>query len=271
MADESTAPATTAQPSSSSTPEITLYWLEQSRSQRILWLLTELSLPYNLTVFHRDPKTHFAPPQLKAIHPLGKSPVISIKPVHGGPDVVLAESGLIAEYLTEHFGAGTTMAPVRWQEGREGVVGGETEAWLRYKYLLHYCEGSLMPLLNVLLVSMNIKNAPVPFFIRPITTRIAGGIRTNYLDPNFATHFSYLEGQLKTSPGGGKYLCGSHLTAADILISFPLIAAKGRGGLIPEEKYPLLRKYVDMLEEEEGYKKSIAKVEEVDGKFSAMI
>lgn len=116
-----------------------------------------------------------------------------------------------------------------------------------------------------------IKNTPVPFFIRPITTRVAGGIRTNYLDPNFDTTFSFLEGQLKTSPGGGKYLCGSNLTAADILISFPLIAAKGRGGLLPAEKYPLLRAYVDMLEEEEGYKKSIAKVEEVDGKFSAMI
>ena len=116
-----------------------------------------------------------------------------------------------------------------------------------------------------------IKNTPVPFFIRPITTRVAGGIRTNYLDPNFDTTFSFLEGQLKTSPGGGKYLCGSNLTAADILISFPLIAAKGRGGLLPAEKYPLLRAYVDMLEEEEGYKRSIAKVEEVDGKFSAMI
>lgn len=68
---------------------------------------------------------------------------------------MLAESGLIAEYLTEHFGAGTTLAPVRWQEGKEGQVGGETEAWMRYKYLLHYCEGSLMPLLNVLLVAMS--------------------------------------------------------------------------------------------------------------------
>lgn len=179
MADETTAPASTAQPTS--TPQITLYWygppppgpfpsypppqltpprLEQSRSQRILWLLTELSLPYKLTVFHRDPKTHFAPPELKAIHPLGKSPVIAIKPPGGGPDVVLAESGLITEYLTEHFGAGTTLAPTRWQEGKEGQVGGETEAWMRYKYLLHYCEGSLMPLLNVLLVSMSMLLPP---------------------------------------------------------------------------------------------------------------
>ncbi|KFY06472.1 hypothetical protein V491_08605, partial [Pseudogymnoascus sp. VKM F-3775] len=116
-----------------------------------------------------------------------------------------------------------------------------------------------------------IKNAPVPFFIRPITTRVAAGIRTNYLDPNFDTTFAFLEEQIKTSPGGGKYMCGPHLTAADILISFPLIAAKGRGELLPKEKYPALRAYADMLEEEEGYKKSIAKVEEVDGKFSAMV
>ncbi|ELR10039.1 hypothetical protein GMDG_04444 [Pseudogymnoascus destructans 20631-21] len=233
---ETTALASAVQ--TSDTPQITLYWLEQSRSQRILWLLIELSLPYTLTVFHRDPKTHFAPPELKAIHPLGKSPVISIKPPGGGPDVVLAESGLIAEYLTEHFGAGTTLAPQRWQEGKEG---------------------------------QGIKDAPVPFFIRPITSRVASEIRTSYLDANFETTFSFLEEQIKTSPGGGKYLCGEHLTAADILISFPLIAAKVRGGLIPKEKYPLLKAYVDMLEEEEGYKKSIAKVEEVDGKFSAMI
>lgn len=118
---------------------------------------------------------------------------------------------------------------------------------------------------------IDIKSAPVPFFIRPITSRIAGGIKTNYLDPNLGTTFAFLEEQIKTSPGGGKYMCGSHLTAADILISFPLIAAKGRGGLLPKEKYPALRAYVDMLEEEEGYKKSIAKVEEVDGKFSPMI
>jgi glutathione S-transferase len=123
----------------------------------------------------------------------------------------------------------------------------------------------------IVLTSKGIKNAPVPFFIRPITTRVASGIRTNYLDANFDTTFSFLEEQIKTSPGGGKYLCGEKLTAADILISFPLIAAKGRGGLLPSEKYPKLRAYVDMLEEEEGYKKSIAKVEEVDGKFSAMI
>ena len=176
MAEASPKPSEAAQ--AADKPEVTLYWypspsprkppktntsrLEKSRSQRILWLMTELSIPYKITVFHRNPKTHFAPPELKAIHPLGKSPVIAIKPATGGPDVVLAESGLIAEYLTEHFGEGTTLAPVRWREGLEGKIGGETEEWLRYKYLLHFCEGSLMPLLNVALIAFSM--FPIRYF-----------------------------------------------------------------------------------------------------------
>ena len=111
----------------------------------------------------------------------------------------------------------------------------------------------------------------MPFFIRPITRRISSGITTNYLDVNFAATFSFLEERLRTSPGGGKYLCGPHLTAADILMSFPLIAAKGRGGFLPKEKYPLLRAYADALEEEAGYKKSVEKIVQLEGKFSPMI
>ena len=121
--------------------------LEQSRSQRILWLLESLSLPYELIIFHRNPKTRLAPPELKEIHALGKSPVISVLPAHATAEdkpVVIAESANIIEYLLEHFGKESTLLPKRWREGKEGMVAGETEEWLRYRYFMHYTEGSLM-------------------------------------------------------------------------------------------------------------------------------
>lgn len=126
--------------------------LEQSRSQRILWLLEELKIPYELKIFHRDPKTKFAPPELKEIHALGKSPIISITPAGSTESVTIAESGLIVEYLLEHFGQNSSYLPKRWKDGQEGKIAGETEEWLRYKYYLQYCEGSLTPFLTIRLV-----------------------------------------------------------------------------------------------------------------------
>ena len=125
-------------------PNITLHWLEKSRSQRILWLLEELGVSYEVKTYKRDPKTMRAPPELKTVHPLGKSPVITIG------DRVMAESGFIAEYLCEHFaGPSSTLIPSKWKEGCEGQVNGETEAWMRYRYYMHYCEGSFMTLITV--------------------------------------------------------------------------------------------------------------------------
>lgn len=155
-------------------PTIKLYWyvndskitiptlvpntcrLEQSRSQRIVWLLEELKLPYELQIFHRDPQTHFAPPELKKIHALGKSPVISIAAPGSDEPVVIAESGFIVEYLLDHFGQETTLIPKRYKDGQEGKVGGETEQWLRFKYFLHYAEGSLMPFMTVAMVALRV-------------------------------------------------------------------------------------------------------------------
>jgi glutathione S-transferase len=115
--------------------------LEQSRSQRILWLLEELKVPYELEIFHRDPKTHFAPPELKKVHALGKSPVISVTAPGSSEPVIVAESALVVEYLLDHFANGSTLLPKRWKEGQEGKVGGETEEWLRFRYYMHYAEG----------------------------------------------------------------------------------------------------------------------------------
>ncbi|RDW71237.1 hypothetical protein BP6252_07800 [Coleophoma cylindrospora] len=248
--------------------KVKLYWLEQSRSQRILWLMEELKVPYELQIFHRDPQTRLAPPELKKVHALGKSPVISVTAPGSTEPIVIAESAFIIEYLCDHFTNGTNLLPKRYKEGQEGQLGGETESWLRYRYFMHYAEGSLMSLLLISIIAANIKGSPVPFFIKPITSAIAGKISSGYLEPNFSSHFSFLEAQIASSPENGQFLCGPKLTAADILMSFPLIAARGRAGLT-QEKYPKLWAYVERLEEEPGYKKAAEKIIEIDGKFEA--
>lgn len=239
-----------------------------------------------------------APPELKQVHALGKSPVISVLSPGATEPVIIAESGFITEYLLEHFSEGTNLLPKRYKDGQEGKVGGETEEWLRYKFYMHYAEGSLMTFMLLALVSggkfsslfscvhnhmwyfevhaqtnlasLEIKNSPVPFFIKPITGAVAGKINSNFLDPNFKTHFGFLESQLASSPNGGKYLCGPNLTGADILLSFPLLAGRSRTGLT-KEKYPKLYGYIDMIEAESGYKKSVEKIVEIDGKFETTI
>ncbi|KIY49380.1 thioredoxin-like protein [Fistulina hepatica ATCC 64428] len=241
---DSTTPAVPAS-TSSEQPKIVLYWLEQSRAQRILWLLEELKLPYELKVFHRQPDK-LAPPELKKIHPLGKSPVLSITPAGSETPIVIAESAFITEYLLEHFGKDTTLLPKRWKEGQEGEIGGETEQYMRYKYFLHYAEGSLMSILLVALIVENIKNSPVPFFIKPITSGVASKVRSFFVDPNLLTHFDFLEKQLESSCPPGSvaaaepFLCGPHLTGVDILLSFPLIASRGRTEALSEARFPTL-------------------------------
>ena len=133
--------------------------LEKSRSQRILWLLEELKLEYDLKTFKRT-KEMLAPQELKDIHPLGKSPVITVEAPAASKPLVIAESAFIIEYLTEHFGP--WLVPKRYKQGREGEVGGESEEWLRYRFFMHYAEGSLMTyLLVALLVSSVYSSKPL--------------------------------------------------------------------------------------------------------------
>lgn len=120
--------------------------------------------------------------------------------------------------------------------------------------------------MRTLTILQDIRKAPVPFFIRPITNGIASKIESNFLTPNFKTHFTFLEGQLASSPNGGQYLCGEKLTGADILMSFPLEASKGRVGLTPEQ-YPKLCAYVDRIHEREAYKKAVNKIVEIEGSY----
>ncbi len=138
---------------------ITLHHLNNSRSQRILWLMEELGLPYEIQRYQRDPKTMLAPPSLRAVHPLGKSPVIT------DGELTLAESGAIIDYLVGRYGAGR-LAPAAG-----------TPEHLRYTYWLHYAEGSAMPPLLLKLVFDKIENSPMPFFVKPIARGIAGKVK----------------------------------------------------------------------------------------------
>lgn len=258
---------------SSKDVKIKLYWLEQSRSQRILWLLEELQLPYDIEIFHRDNVTMLADPELKKAHPLGKSPVISISYPGSSEPLVIAESGFIIEYLLDHFSQGKSLLPKRYENEGEDKCGSETEEWLRYRYFLHYAEGSLMTLLMQGLFTIKIQKTPLPFFLKFITNFIAGKIRSSYLDANYKIHFSFLESQLSTSPNDGKYLCGPNLTGADILMSFPLISAVAASSTtgLTQANYPKLYCYIKALEEEPGYKRAIEKIIQIEGEFKSLL
>jgi glutathione S-transferase len=126
-------------------------------------LLEELKLNYELEIFHRDEKTHLAPPELKKIHPLGKSPVISVTPPGSAKPIIVAESAFVIEFLLENFGKNETgrLLPKQWKDGEEGKLGGNTEEWMRYRYFLNYAEGSLMSYLLVSLIAKSMCSFPI--------------------------------------------------------------------------------------------------------------
>ncbi|KAI1368434.1 putative glutathione S-transferase [Xylaria arbuscula] len=247
---------------------VKLYWLEKSRAQNILWLLEELKIDYEIETFHRG-SDMLAPADLKKIHPLGKSPLVSVTPPGSSEPIILAESGFITQYLSEHFGQETTMLPKRWKDGQENKVGGETEEWLRWQYLLHFVEGTFMSTLIIAVVIGMLKSDKIPFFLRPITSMVANQILSSFVLPNLKAQLGFLEQQLETS--SGDYLCGKNLTSADVLLSFGLLSVRGKledygswpaGG--PKEVYPKLFAYSARLESEPGYKKSVEKIKEID-------
>ncbi|KAK5684931.1 bifunctional glutathione transferase/peroxidase [Elasticomyces elasticus] len=244
-------------------PKVVLHWLSQSRSQRIVWLLQECKgIDWELKIYKRT-STSLAPPELKEVHPLGKSPVITIESPAISKPTVLAESGAIAEYLVDYFCQ--HLAPKRYQDGKEGQVGGESEQWLRYRTMMHYAEGSIMPMLLLAMIMDSIAEGPgTPFFIKPLTRAITRGVYSMFLSNALKEHFSFLEQQLATSPNNGKYLCGEALTAADILMVFPLSAAAQRNKY-DRQKFPKLAAYTEMIENHEGYRASIKKVEDETG------
>jgi glutathione S-transferase len=188
---------------------LTVHHLNNSRSQRILWLLEELGCEYQVQRYQRDPRTMLAPPQLRSIHPLGKSPVIT------DGTRTLAESGAMIEYLIDSYGAGR-LRPAAGSEER-----------LRYNYWLHYAEGSAMPPLLLKLVFQRLPQGPLPALLRPLVRAIATRAQTGFVDPQLKTHVSWWDSEL----GRGPWFAGPDFTAADIQMSFPLEAAEARAGL----------------------------------------
>ncbi|MCU6502135.1 glutathione S-transferase [Rugamonas sp. A1-17] len=188
---------------------IVVHHLNNSRSQRVLWLLEELELDYKIVRYERDKHTMLAPPELRAIHPLGKSPVIS------DDDIVVAESGAIIEYLVETYGHGRLVPPAGTEERR------------RWTYFLHYAEGSAMAPLLMKLIFDRVENSPAPFFVKPIARGIAQRVKAGYIEPQIAAHLNYLEAELNKWP----WFAGAEFSAADIQMSFPLEAAAARAGL----------------------------------------
>ena len=212
---------------------ITVHHLNNSRSQRVLWLLEELELPYEITRYQRDPKTMLAPASLRAVHPLGKSPVIT------DGELTLAESGAIIDYLVDRYGAGR-LAP---QAG--------TPARLRYTYWLHYAEGSAMSPLLLKLVFDEIERTPMPFFAKPIAKAISGKVKSSFINPQIRQHLDYLEGEL----GKSAWFAGDEFTGADIQLSFVVEAAEARGGL--NASRPKLMAYLKRIHARPAYKRAL--------------
>jgi glutathione S-transferase len=240
---------------------ITVHHLNNSRSQRVLWLLEELALPYEIVKYERDPLTMLAPASLRAIHPLGKSPVIT------DSEATLAESGAILEYLIETYGkpattpaaAAAAVPPAPADQAAGASPAQEparvvapppgTPAYRLYRYFLHYAEGSLMPLLLMKLVFNKVKT-DAPFLVRPIARTIAGTVSRKFIDPNVATHLAFLAEHL----GKHAWFAGDDFTAADIQMSFPVEGAIARAG---EAISPKLTEWLARIQARPAYRRAI--------------
>lgn len=218
---------------------ITLHHLNNSRSQRVLWLLEELGIAYRIEFYERDPKTIMAPQSLRQVHPLGKSPVIT----DDATGLTLAESGAIIEYLITTYGPQFKAV--------------DDQHWNQV-YWSHYAEGSLMPPLLMRLVFMKMKSAPMPFFIKPVAKMLADKVMNSFVGPNIKTHLAYIETQLE----GKTWLCGDQLTGADFQMSFPLEASVARGAI--GSQYPNILNYVQRFQARPAYRTALEKGGEYD-------
>ncbi|WP_186097067.1 glutathione S-transferase family protein [Burkholderia gladioli] len=212
---------------------LTVHHLNNSRSQRVLWLLEELGVPYELKRYERDPKTMLAPPELRAIHPLGKSPVLTDE------GFTLAESGAIIEYLVDRYG-----------EGRFAPPPG-TPQRLRYTYWLHYAEGSAMPPLLLKLVALRIAQAPMPFFARPIARKISSTLQSSFVDPQLKLHLGYVDAALRETG----WFVGDSFSAADVQMSFPLEAAASRADTLAQ--LPAIRAFLERIHARPAYQRAL--------------
>jgi glutathione S-transferase len=212
---------------------IVVHHLNNSRSQRVLWLLEELGIEYEIKCYQRNPKTMLAPASLREVHPLGKSPVIT------DGALTVAESGAIVEYLVEHYGGGRFVPPPGTPER------------LRYTYWLHYAEGSAMTPLLLKLVFDRIAKGPMPFFARPVARAIARRAKSAFIEPQIARHLDYLEAEL----GKSTWFAGNEFTAADIQMSFPLETAAAWAGL--DKSRPKLMGFLERIHARPAYRRAL--------------
>jgi glutathione S-transferase len=263
--------------------------LESSRVQPLIVLLEELSLVYEIKTYTRD-KNALAPEELRKVHPLGKSPSLEVE-IPGHAPFVLAETGSIFEYLCENFGR--HLIPATTAAGLPAMAGAESEEFRRNRYFMHYAEGNLMSLLTVAavmlsmqvpkeacfvpvifhaieLTSPDIKNAPGPVSIKPITRMITSKIDDSFLGPSFQTHFDFLEDQLKSSPCGGSYLCGKEVAEADFMMILPIELCMSWAGLT-SAKFPKLCAYLDLMRQRESFKVAEKKIVEIEGSFKPVL
>jgi len=214
---------------------IVVHHLNNSRSQRVLWLLEELRIEYEVKRYQRDAQTMLAPPELRQVHPLGKSPVIS------DGDATIAESGAIVEYLIGKYGEGRLIPAHR------------TPQRLQYTYWLHFAEGTAMPPLLLKLVFDRIEKAPAPFFVRPIARAIANRAKSTFVQPNIDRNLDFMEAELAKN----EWFAGHEFTAADVQMSFPIEAAAARGGL--DSSRPRLMAFLERIHARPAYKRALEK------------
>ena len=210
---------------------ITVHHLDNSRSQRVLWLLEELGLPYDIKHYKRDRKTMLAPPELRQVHPLGKSPVVT----DGAR--TLAESGAVIEYLVQAYGKGR-------------LVPKDEEDRLRYTYWLHFAEGSAMSPLLMKLIFDRVRRAPL--LVRPVANAIANQVMSSFVQPNIDRNLAYIESELAARP----WFAGPEFTAADIQMSFPLEVSASRVGV---GSYPHITAFLKRIHERPAYQAALAK------------
>ncbi len=199
---------------------IVVHHLNNSRSQRILWLLEELGLDYEVKRYERDSNTMLAPAALKEVHPLGKSPVITDE------GQTLAESGAITDYLVERYGDGKLAPP------------SGTPEKLRYNYWLHYSEGSAMPLLVMKLLLDNFGLGD-------------SSVANQFVTPQIKLHFDYLESELSKN----EWFVGEEFTAADIQMSFPVEAVEAQAGL--DASRPKLKAFLERIHTRPAYQRAL--------------
>jgi len=210
---------------------ITVHHLEQSRSHRVLWLLEELEVPYQIKRYQREP-TMLAPEALKKVHPLGKSPVITDE------NRVVAESGAILEYLEQKYD----------HEFRLKLS--DEESLLQSRYWLHYAEGSLMPLLVMKLIFGQMGKAPVPWLLRPVGAAFGKGVQKAWLDKQLQPHMKMIEQHLAANP----WFAGQRFSIADIQMSFPLLALAQRVWM---EQMPASQKWLQTVQQRAAWQRAI--------------